>query len=244
MIKVFGATDPGKVRKENQDAFAYRIIAENTAYAIVCDGMGGEKAGDVASSTACQMISKFFQRDISDTISESSMKSILFSAVSAANAKVYSMSKENPGYEGMGTTLVLAAVQGGVMHVVNVGDSRIYLSDGQTATQITRDHTVVQNLIDRGEINEEQASIHPQRHYITRAVGVEDEIDIDYQVIDLEQGSQVLLCSDGLSSYLSLELLPGLLQRCLEEESTQSLIDFANENGGSDNITAVLLCHV
>ena len=204
MIKLMGATDTGRLREQNEDAFICRQIGEQTGYAIVCDGMGGENAGDVASATACRLIEKFFHRDIREGMSEGSAKAVIFSAISAANAKVYSMAKENPAYHGMGTTLV-------------------------------------QNMIDRGELSVEEAEHHPKKHYITRAIGVGDTLDIDYQMYELKKESVVLLCTDGLSNYLKLEKLPELLKSCIRKGSLQELIDYANNRGGSDNITAVVL---
>lgn len=241
MIKFMGATDTGKMRQQNQDAFICRRVGENAGYAIVCDGMGGENAGEVASATACQLIEKFFHRDVNENMTEASVKAVIFSAISAANAKVYSMAKENPDYHGMGTTLVLAVVIGQNMHIVNIGDSRIYMVEKKAVKQLTRDHTLVQNMIDRGEISEEEAINHPKKHYITRAIGVGDTLDIDYQMYELKKESIVLLCSDGLSNYLRLEKLPEQLKSCVHKNSIQELIDFANDQGGSDNITAVML---
>ena len=237
MIKFMGATDTGKVRQQNQDAFICRRVGENTGYAIVCDGMGGEKAGEVASATACQLIDKFFHRDVNEQMS----KAVIFSAISAANAKVYSMAKENPDYHGMGTTLVLAVVVGENMHIVNIGDSRIYMAEKKAVKQLTRDHTLVQNLLDRGQISQQEALKIPKKHYITRAIGVGDTLDIDYQMYELKKESIVLLCTDGLSNYLEIEKLPELLKNCIRKESLADLIDFANDQGGSDNITAVML---
>lgn len=241
MIKFMGATDTGKVRQQNQDAFICRRVGENAGYAIVCDGMGGENAGEVASATACQLIDKFFHRDMEDGMSESAAKAIIFSAISAANAKVYSMAKENPEYHGMGTTLVLAVVIGENMHIVNIGDSRIYMVEKKAVKQLTRDHTLVQNLVDRGEISQQEAINHPKKHYITRAIGVGDTLDIDYQMYELKKESVVLLCTDGFSNYLEMEKLPDLLKSCIRKESISELIDYANNQGGSDNITAVVL---
>lgn len=241
MIKIIGATDAGKVRNENQDAFAYRLIGDNWAYAFVCDGMGGEKAGDVASVTACQLISKFFTRDLNETMSEISVKSVIISAISAANAKVYSMAKENPEYKGMGTTLALAVIMNKQLHVVNIGDSRVYQVFPSSLKQLTRDHTVVQSLIDRGEIDKQQAASHPQRHYITRAVGVNNSIDIDYQLLEFNPDSKLLICSDGLSGYITEETLPPLLEEAISKGDAQPLINFANQQGGNDNVTAVII---
>ena len=235
-----GITDIGKVRKENQDSFVIERVAAYTL-GVVCDGMGGENAGDVASATACRLIEKFFHRDIREGMSEGSAKAVIFSAISAANAKVYSMAKENPAYHGMGTTLVLAVVVGEQMHIVNIGDSRIYMVEKRAVKQLTRDHTLVQNMIDRGELSVEEAEHHPKKHYITRAIGVGDTLDIDYQMYELKKESVVLLCTDGLSNYLKLEKLPELLKSCIRKGSLQELIDYANNRGGSDNITAVVL---
>lgn len=241
MIKIIGATDKGKVRKENQDAYIIRQWDDNCGYAMVCDGMGGEKAGDVASRTVCDLIAKFLDRDLRNELSENSVKSVLLSAISAANAKVYSMAKEEPAYCGMGTTLVLAVVMGNQMHVVNVGDSRVYLVSEDALQQITHDHTVVQTLVDRGEISEQQAANHPQRHYITRAVGVSDALDVDYQLFDLAPTGAVLLCSDGLTGYGAEETLYPLVRQAMDAQDASPLIEYANQQGGMDNVTAVVI---
>ena len=218
MIRFMGATDTGRQRHQNQDAYICRRVGEQTGYAIVCDGMGGEKAGEVASATACQLIEKFLHRDIREGMSESAAKAVIFSAISAANAKVYSMAKENPNYRSgwnmlLSLTvslipLVLAVVLDEWMHIVNIGDSRIYMVEKKAVQQLTRDHTLVQTMVDRGEISSEEAQNHPKKHYITRAIGVGDTLDIDYQMYQLKKESQVLLCTDGLSNYLRPEKLP------------------------------------
>ena len=174
-------------------------------------------------------------------MSELSAKSVIFSAISAANAKVYSMARENPDYQGMGTTLALAVVMGNQMHIVNIGDSRIYMAEKKAVKQLTRDHTLVQELVDRGELSQEEALHHPKKHYITRAIGVGDTVDIDYQMYELNEESIVLLCTDGLSNYLKNSQLPELLQGCVRENHIRTLIDYANDQGGSDNITAVII---
>ncbi len=241
MLKILGETHRGRVRAMNQDAFAYGIVGENCGYAIVCDGMGGENAGEVASSTACKLIESFFSRDLKEDISESSVKAIMFSAISAANAKIYSMSNENKEYSGMGTTVVAAVVIGHDAHIVHVGDSRLYLTDQTRAVQMTRDHSVVQNKLNRGEITKEEALTHPERHKITRAVGVSSTLDVDYQMFELKSEYCMLLCTDGLSNYASPEVLAELVQRSIAENSARALMDYANGQGGSDNITAVVL---
>ena len=241
MLKILGETHPGRVRPMNQDAFACDTFGENCGYAVVCDGMGGEKAGDVASKTTCNMIAGFLARDLREDMSESGVKAVLFTAISAANAKVHAMARDNREYFGMGTTLVAAVIIKDALHVVSIGDSRLYLIDKDQAVQITRDHTIVQNMVDRGEITAQQALIHPKRHLITRAVGVSDTLDIDYQMFEMKPEYRLLLCTDGLSNYARPEKLAELVNESVTDNTTRHLVDYANKQGGSDNVTAVVM---
>lgn len=240
MLKIIGATHPGKVRENNQDAYTFRLLSPACGYAVVCDGMGGEKAGDIASQTACQLLTRFFDRDLVENMSEGAVKAVMFSAISAANTKVYSLSKEHKEYSGMGTTLSAAIIMGEEMHLVNIGDSRIYIGDKHGAVQVTKDHTIVQAMVDRGEITLEEAKNHPRRHLITRAVGIGDTLDIDYQMFRLEKGHKVLLCSDGLSNYAEEQTLAKLMKQAAKTGSAKGFIDHANQMGGSDNVTAIM----
>lgn len=240
MLKIIGATHPGKVRENNQDAYTFRLLGSGCGYAVVCDGMGGERAGDIASQTACQLLTRFFDRDLMENMSEGAVKAVMFSAISAANAKVYSLAKENKEYSGMGTTLSAAVIMGEEMHIVNIGDSRIYIGDKHGAVQVTKDHTMVQAMVDRGEITPQEAKTHPRRHLITRAVGIGDTLDIDYQMFRVGREHQVLLCSDGLSNYASEQKLWELMKRAAKEGTAQCFVAHANQMGGSDNVTAVL----
>lgn len=241
MLKIIGETNPGRVRPMNQDAFASKTFGENCGYAVVCDGMGGEKAGDVASKTTCDIITTFFSRDLREDMSEAAVKAVMFSAISAANAKVHSMAKNNREYFGMGTTLVAAVVLGEALHLISIGDSRLYIMDSKRAVQVTRDHTMVQNMVDRGEITSEEALTHPKRHLITRAVGVGDTLDIDYQMFELKPEYLLLLCTDGLSNYARPEKLAELVQKSVKDSTTKYLVDYANNQGGADNVTAVVM---
>lgn len=242
MIQIYGSTHCGLVRTQNQDSYITHIVDERTAYAAVCDGVGGANGGEVASATACQVLDEHLRRDIRPGLRELTVRNILASAIQAANAKIYQMARENQEYREMGTTLALAVVLDKRVYLAHVGDSRIYICDEKGAAQLTTDHTVVQAKLDRGEITSAEARIHPQRHYITRALGGLPTVDYDYDLYDgFEKDMQLLLCSDGFSNYLNMRELPLLLKRAEANRSAEGLIDYANDKGGRDNITAVVI---
>lgn len=241
MLKIIGETHPGRVRSMNQDVFSYQTIGDNCGFAIVCDGMGGARAGDVASKTTCDMVTAFFSRDLRPDMRDGAIKAIMFSAISAANAKVYAMSRENWEYTGMGTTMVAAVVMNNDLHIISIGDSRLYVIDKNDAVQVTRDHTVTQHMVELGELSPEQALTHERRHQLTRAVGVGDTLDIDYQMVELQPEHCVLLCSDGLTNYAGADILAKLVKKTIRDQNTKHLIDYANNHGGSDNVTAVVM---
>ena len=241
MLKIIGETHPGRVRSMNQDVFSYQTIGDNCGFAIVCDGMGGARAGDVASKTTCDILTSYFSRDLRPDLSDGAIKAIMFSAISAANAKVYSMAKENWEYAGMGTTLVAAVVMNNDLHIISIGDSRLYVVDNKKAVQLTHDHTVTQHMVDIGELTAEQALTHERRHQLTRAVGVGDTLDIDYQMVELQDDYRILMCSDGLSNYTGDEMIAKLVKKSVHNHTTKYLVDYANNRGGSDNITAVVM---
>ena len=244
MLKTIGETHPGRVRSMNQDVFSYQTFGDNCGFAIVCDGMGGARAGDVASKTTCDMVSAFFSRDLRADMSDAAIKAVMFSAISAANAKVYAMSRENWEYSGMGTTMVAAVLMNNDLHIISIGDSRLYVTDAKQAVQITRDHTVTQHMVEIGELTAEQALTHERRHQLTRAVGVGDTLDIDYQMVELQPEQRVLLCSDGLTNYAGEDMLAKLVKKAVQNQNTKHLIDYANNRGGSDNVTAVVMYRV
>lgn len=244
MLKILGETNPGRVRSMNQDVFAYQVLGDNCGFAIVCDGMGGARAGDVASKTTCDMVSSYFSRDLRPDMKDGVIKAVMFSAISAANAKVYSLAKENEEYAGMGTTMVAAVWMNQDLHIINIGDSRLYVLDKHNAVQVTRDHTVTQHMVEIGKLTPEQALTHENRHQLTRAVGVGNTLDIDYQMVELKDDQKVLLCSDGLTNYTSEEALCKLVKKAVRDQNTKHLIDYANNRGGADNITAVLMYRV
>lgn len=241
MITIVGSTHKGKIRAQNQDAFHYRVLDDTLAYAIVCDGMGGENAGNVASATAVGVLREALERELSCDVGKKSLKLMLQSAVSVANLTVYDMAKANKEYEGMGTTMDVVVIHADTAHIMHIGDSRVYLADHGGLRQLTRDHSVVQLLIDKGELAPEDAKNHPQKHYITRALGVSSVAEADYIEEPVENGSILLICSDGLSNYLEHSQIPALVERCAKAGDAGELIDLAMLGGGVDNITAVVV---
>jgi protein phosphatase len=221
-------------------------ISPELKVAVLCDGMGGENGGNVASDMACRFAFEKIKRELGAGLDigpgnvELTVRGILTSAVAGANAIVFDAAQKDAALDGMGTTMILAVFNADDLYVCYVGDSRVYLASANGARQVTRDHTVVQMLVDMGEITPEEAKTHPKRHFITRAVGVGPTVEADFIAERLSSGEIALLCSDGLSGYLQTEGLYGLLLPCLKESSAHPLIDYAKKAGGADNITAVV----
>ncbi len=229
-----GDTNVGQVRKGNEDA----LLVRDSVYAVA-DGMGGHLAGEVASATALEPVEQLDGRIFQD---DAAAVTALRDAVVAANQRVSQLAQENPDYRGMGTTLTAALVEGRRLHVAHVGDSRAYLlRDGQFS-QLTDDHTLVQHLIDEGQITQEEAANHPQRSVVTRAIGVSEDVDVDSMSLELVPGDQLLLCSDGLTGVVEDQRIARTLMEGDDpDEAVATLIDLANEAGGPDNITVLLL---
>lgn len=237
---LIGGTDRGLVRTSNQDRFETVKLSDTLAFAVLCDGMGGENGGGVASEIAAGHAREALRRDLAEGLPETSLRGILQSAVSGANALIYDAAGKDPALSGMGTTMIVAVLSGDMLYVCNVGDSRVYVASPEGERQLSKDHTVVQMLVDLGEISEEDARSHPKRHFITRAVGVGPTVDADFLAEPLGRDDIVLLCSDGLYNYLEPGGFYGPLSRCVAENSVSLLIDLAKEAGGADNITAVV----
>lgn len=257
-----GKTDVGEKRNTNQDTFAVRMIIPQVSLGVVCDGMGGANGGNIASTIARDVfvgqIESFFirvqARRALGYVTEGDCSALLAHAVVAANRAVYDMAQQRPELKGMGSTLVAALAVGGQVHVVNVGDSRMYLMSQGELSQVTRDHSLVQHLLDTGKITGEEAKNYPKKNMITRAVGIEKGIEADILSVDLSDCEEavILLCSDGLSNFISDEGIHTLLQAHFRvemrdtftaEKTVQTLIDTANANGGGDNVTAVLMAY-
>ena len=232
-VKIAGITHQGRVRRENQDAF-YTWKGDNAAFGLVCDGMGGAMAGNVASAIAAQRFVQVL------SAMPGTPQPRLKRALELANTAVYQRSRSDPSCRGMGTTLVAAFASGAQAHILNVGDSRCYLISGTEVRQVSEDHSLVEELVRMGRLTEEEARVHPNRNIITRALGTEHQVRGDLFSEHLEPGERLLLCSDGLTNEVSDRELGELMKETLEE-SCQALLQCALDRGAQDNVTVVLL---
>ncbi len=240
-VEVFSKTDIGLVRKENQDSSAYSVISSDCVWAVVCDGMGGAQGGKTASSAAVNYITEYIGREFNEDMDSEQIADVLTSAVSGANLALYKMAMDDPDLAGMGTTCDLVLVRGDIVHVVHVGDSRTYsIRDGKIL-QITEDHSLVQEMVRRGEITAEQAMKHPNKNLITRALGVSHDVHIDYIEAEFDQGDTLLICSDGLSNYVSKADMVHTVEEFDGELMIDTLVEIAKRHGGHDNITVTVI---
>jgi len=233
-----GKTDIGTARSENQDDYRAALCADGSAWALVCDGMGGARGGKTAAETACKAIEAAFSAGGCEAGGE---EAFLREAMKAANAAIFRMASDNADYAGMGTTAVCALLRGGTAYLAHVGDSRCYLWSGGRLTQLTHDHSYVQELVDNGRITAVEAEHHPRKNVITRALGVECSVEPEYTQADVAPGELLLLCTDGLSNAVSKNQMELLLRLQDPYAAVKSLIDAANASGGPDNITALIL---
>ena len=241
-MKIFAKTDKGKVRSINQDAFAANILSDGAALAVVCDGMGGASAGDIASKTAVDIISQYVLNAYNPSMTSEDITRLLDNAISSANLEVFILSQKDEALNGMGTTVVASIVREAQAVISNVGDSRAYLvNDG--IFQVTRDHSIVQTLVESGQLSPEEARVHPEKNVITRALGVEENILTDSYVININNDDMLLLCTDGLSNYADSESILRIVKNNALDKTTDLLINKANDGGGRDNITAVVISH-
>lgn len=241
-LKIVGRSDIGKVRSSNQDSYDFDMLTSNACFALVCDGMGGENGGSIASNIACEFIGDKIRAGFRSKLEENSIKNLMVSTIEAANTRVYKTAQQDTLLEGMGTTVVLAIYTNNILHIAHAGDSRLYIIRDGMAQQITVDHSVTQALVEQGKINQEEARTHPNRNYITRAVGVESKIDIEYTNAMVDEGSKILLCSDGLTNFCSDEKIAEIISEYDTDTACSKLIEYANLAGGYDNITAVIIC--
>ena len=242
-MQVYGKTDIGLVRTSNQDNLRCGCIPgrEDELYAVVCDGMGGANGGDIASFMAVELIELRILSNYRADMSERSVDYLLESAIYAASINIYDCAAENNSLLGMGTTVVAVTVFNGQVHVAYVGDSRAYLVSEGEIRQITHDHSVVQEMIDSGKITEVESKSSPHRHVITRALGVEDTLDIDFVSFDMPSDGKIIICTDGLTDMLETDTIYSVVTNNSPEEAVGELIEQAKANGGKDNITAVLI---
>lgn len=225
----------------NQDIFSTVQLSEDACFGLVCDGMGGENGGQIASAIAGQIINEYLTAHYQADMTQEQCRDLVIAAVSAANLAVYEKAVAEEEYRGMGTTCVLALIQGDKGHIAHVGDSRVYVLREEELLQVTTDHSIVQTMIDRGEITPEEAAVHPRKNMITRAVGVGSAVDIDYLEISNMSYTSLLLCSDGLSNCCTDEELRDYLLNTKPSAVCDKLVEAANAAGGIDNITAVFM---
>ena len=240
-MEVFSKSDIGLVRNQNQDDCRFGVISPSCVWAVVCDGMGGANGGNIASATAVDYISTKITDLYKDDMTKEQIGELMAEIVVNANMKVFEMSMKDPELTGMGTTCEFVFVKDTTVHVVHVGDSRTYAIRGGKIKQLTEDHSVVQDMVEHGELTEEQAKAHPRKNIITRALGVSAEIETDYYQDTLDEGDVIIICTDGLTNYVETDDIYNATRDNHYYEFADRLINLANENGGGDNITVVAL---
>lgn len=238
---IFSAkSDVGPVRKNNQD-YCMHGETNGCAWAIVCDGMGGVNGGQVASELCARILSDRLKANLRANIGYSSVRNLLESSVQAANAAIFAKGESESALRGMGTTVVAAVVNSGIAVLAHVGDSRIYKIAEDGIAQLTKDHSVVQMLIDSGKLTPELAASHPERNVITRAVGVGETVDVDVDIVDVWDGDILLLCTDGLTGCINNTDILKTVNSCDFSISAENLVNLAVDSGTADNVTAVLM---
>jgi protein phosphatase len=237
-MQVWGVTDRGAVRQQNQDAYAARVLEDGRAIALVCDGMGGARAGNVASTMAVKLfMEEFLRPGQKDPVEEQ-----MGHAASVANQAVFQRSATDPECAGMGTTMVAVLAGAEEAVILNEGDSRCYHINDEGIVLVTRDHSLVEDLVERGELTREQARTHPHRNLITRALGAEPVLMADCFRQPLTPGDCLLLCSDGLSNVVNeQEMLYEVVHGGAPEQCCQRLLSIALSRGAPDNVTVVLM---
>ena len=240
-MQCWGMTDPGCVRAQNQDAFQIENLDKNTSLCIVCDGMGGAKSGNVASTLAVDVFVQEVRRTWVSDMGAEETEQMLRSAVKLANFTVYDQAQQLEEFSGMGTTLVAALIKDREVTVVNVGDSRCYHVSSNGIRRVTTDHSLVQMMVDRGDLTPERARTYPGKNYITRAIGTEPVAECDVFQLDVERGDFLLLCSDGLSNMMDdQEILFEVVHGINKELCCRRLMDIGRGRGAPDNMTCIL----
>ena len=241
-MQAWGLTDPGMVRTQNQDHYAIVKLGREQLLAIVCDGMGGARSGNIASQMAVDVFVGEVKRTARSNMKPERIDDMLEQALEMANEAVYEQSQLSEEYRGMGTTLVAAFFQKDQLTVANVGDSRAYRLNKEGVESITTDHSLVELMVQRGELTREAAKFHPGKNLITRAVGTEAKVQGDFYHLRLTKGDSVLLCSDGLSNVMSdQEILFEVIHGVNKNDCCQRLLNIANFRGSPDNVTVALI---
>lgn len=240
-MNAYGKTDKGLVRANNQDTFRVDLREDGLGFLVLCDGMGGARAGNIASERAASRFMEHVQSLPPDQTDTGALAARVEQAVAQANEEVYELSQSSPDYHGMGTTLVGGICIDDRVILANVGDSRAYMLEGSRIAQMTSDHSLVAEMVRTGRLSEEDAKHYPGRNLITRAVGVDGTVEADLYEITIHDGQTLLLCSDGLCGPVTdSEIAAAVGQAASQEEACEKLISLACDAGGSDNITVVL----
>lgn len=244
MISIFGITDRGMLRRENQDACAYQLVDETNAWGVVCDGMGGARAGDIASRIGVEVFREHMEQYFDSKEGDVSAGEKLMSAVDEGNEAILFVANRNKDYFGMGTTLVGTILQGKKVVFINIGDSRAYHISEVEIHRVTRDHSIVEVLVERGNITPEEARQHPQKNLITRALGTSKTAEADLYELEVQSGDWLLLCSDGLINEMSDDEIAEEVRNAFSpEEACRNLLETVLERGAPDNVT-ILLFHL
>ena len=243
MVKFAGKSDRGLLRRQNEDAFCIIGGVDGAPLLlVVADGMGGHLAGDIASQTAISVIRESINAKPMETDNPEAINKRLLELIQVANDMIFGKSRLEPGYYGMGTTLIIAAISDNLMSIAHVGDSCAYYMRDGILSKITTDHTYVEELIRSGTLTREEAAYHPKRNVITKAVGFMGRVSADLYRVDLADGDRILLCTDGLNKMLTeSEITDAILEYADPDEICGALISKSNNRGGLDNIT-VLVC--
>ena len=241
-MQYWALTDPGVARSQNQDTYQVVSLDKNTLLCVVCDGMGGAKSGNVASTLAADVFTQEVKRSWTSDMDPERLEQMLKGAVKLANFTVYDQAQELEDFNGMGTTLVALLIQGKKATILNVGDSRAYLIDKNGISQVTTDHSVVQMMIARGELTPEKAKHYPGKNLITRAIGTEAQVVCDIFHRRVEKGACFLLCTDGLSNLMDdQEILFEVVHGQEMALCCERLLEIAKKRGAPDNVTSVLV---
>ena len=241
-MDAWGITHHGVVREQNQDAFAFEYLSDGRIIALVCDGMGGARAGNIASTMAVDLFMDEFVQGA--PAAKETPQQRMERAAALANDRVYHRSATDPDCNGMGTTLVAALVDQDGAVILNEGDSRAYYISEEGIARVTRDHSLVEDLVQRGDLTREQARVHPHKNLITRALGAEPRLRTDGFYQEMKKGDYLLLCSDGLSNVVTeQEILYEVIHGGEAEDCCQRLLEIALKRGAPDNVTVVLIQH-
>lgn len=242
-MKIVSKSDIGRVRSTNQDSYSAGEI-RGAAWAVVCDGMGGANGGCVASGKAVKTISDCIASAYHSDMNSNGISAMLESAIIAANLNIFDEAADNESLSGMGTTVVSAIIVDGNAILAHAGDSRAYLYHKGNISQVTRDHSVIQGMIERGELTPDEARRDPRKNVITRALGVSEDIEVEFGEIEVPCDAILILCTDGLTNFVDSAKMCDIINSNAFEDCPQLLVDSANQSGGTDNITVVMIKNI